>query len=1030
MIIKSLHIYGFGKLKDTQLTLHQGINIIEGMNEAGKSTIMAFIRAIFFGFEGNRNPHLRYEPIHGGRFGGSITLVDENGQEIRIERVKQQKTSGDVQIYLANGEIKGEEHLPILLGKINDKVFKQIFSFGLTELQQLDALQDGEINDFIYHAGTGSVTQILKMKQKIEQEQSNLFKKSGKNPEINLILAEMDETRNQLDQLKNQLDEHQDAMTELKGIDPKIKVLEDRIRENNKEIDWLEKIQHYAESYLRIREINEELKEHPDPFHFPDNGVERLNHILETLNGLDIDRKQLLTKKDAYEQEISKLDYDPLYVEHEAEIHRLDENLSSYKELKKNNSLLLLELEKLTEEIVSKMNQLGSSFTEERILAIEFSIQKKQHIQELTATLEQKQKQLDDINKDIKDKRSRYKQLQEEREALQGKLSKNKESQILERYPIIKKEWEHRNNRLMQKQQFEQQRDFFDEQGAQVSGTNQSALIYSFIAILAIISIGVFIWIDHLIGGIASLMTLFFFTFAILFNNNKGSKKIGKAIQMKKSSIEMQIHTLTTEIIDREAALKETMRAFDLPEINDASLAKLEEQYQNTIRLGQIENEVRGSIERYRIEQESLEKQLKLLEEEQRNPLAEAFEGLKQEWREWLKEHYLQENLSPLVVFDTMAVIVAAKDGLRQRASIEAKVKNTQEGMGKYEETVNIFITKYTLKIYGSVEEIVYHLKNRLKESSEKKLSLQHLQSNLESLLEQLDTIDKRIAAEEEKINDLYRYAHVEHKEAFYETAKRYQRYQAISSERKELTTSIRSGLNGEDEVEKMLHQLEEVNIKDISYQLEQIIQQVKLARGEINQLLEEKGSLQNKLKQMEKDQTLSTLNQQYLEQQALLKQKTKEWLTAGFAKYLLEKTMEVYENERQPQVMQRASAYFQQMTEQKYKKIISPLGTQQIEVVRNDDVRFMPQFLSRGTVEQLFIAMRFALVEEFSSSTLLPVMIDDIFVNFDEVRLKQAISVLEKIAVHHQIIIFTCHSYISDGIKQASKQINHMSLS
>lgn len=51
MNISSLNIYGFGKLIDKQIDLVSGINVIEGKNEIGKTTLMAFIRAVFLGLK-------------------------------------------------------------------------------------------------------------------------------------------------------------------------------------------------------------------------------------------------------------------------------------------------------------------------------------------------------------------------------------------------------------------------------------------------------------------------------------------------------------------------------------------------------------------------------------------------------------------------------------------------------------------------------------------------------------------------------------------------------------------------------------------------------------------------------------------------------------------------------------------------------------------------------------------------------------------------------------------------------------------
>ena len=53
MKIQKLQINGFGKLKNKEVRLNDGINIIYGENEAGKSTLLKFISAMFYGISKN-----------------------------------------------------------------------------------------------------------------------------------------------------------------------------------------------------------------------------------------------------------------------------------------------------------------------------------------------------------------------------------------------------------------------------------------------------------------------------------------------------------------------------------------------------------------------------------------------------------------------------------------------------------------------------------------------------------------------------------------------------------------------------------------------------------------------------------------------------------------------------------------------------------------------------------------------------------------------------------------------------------------
>src|SRR5699024_9456215 len=87
MKIKQLHIYGFGKWQDQRWDLsEQQLSVIVGDNEAGKSTIRAFILFILFGLSPQQRQ--RYLPKRGGQLGGRLVVQASNGQDYTIERIE------------------------------------------------------------------------------------------------------------------------------------------------------------------------------------------------------------------------------------------------------------------------------------------------------------------------------------------------------------------------------------------------------------------------------------------------------------------------------------------------------------------------------------------------------------------------------------------------------------------------------------------------------------------------------------------------------------------------------------------------------------------------------------------------------------------------------------------------------------------------------------------------------------------------------------------------------------------------------
>ncbi len=99
MKIKSLYISAFGGIKNLTLNFDDGFNIIYGDNEDGKSTVMAFIKMMFYGSERgsaqiSKNIRKKYTPWDGSPMAGSIDF-EQNGKPYRLEREFRSSNSTD-----------------------------------------------------------------------------------------------------------------------------------------------------------------------------------------------------------------------------------------------------------------------------------------------------------------------------------------------------------------------------------------------------------------------------------------------------------------------------------------------------------------------------------------------------------------------------------------------------------------------------------------------------------------------------------------------------------------------------------------------------------------------------------------------------------------------------------------------------------------------------------------------------------------------------------------------------------------------
>ena len=91
MEIENIKVNSFGKLKDKEINLSNGVNLIYGNNEAGKSTLLKFIQNIFYGTSKNKkgknfSDYDLYKPWNSEEFSGKITYKLDSGEKFEVYR--------------------------------------------------------------------------------------------------------------------------------------------------------------------------------------------------------------------------------------------------------------------------------------------------------------------------------------------------------------------------------------------------------------------------------------------------------------------------------------------------------------------------------------------------------------------------------------------------------------------------------------------------------------------------------------------------------------------------------------------------------------------------------------------------------------------------------------------------------------------------------------------------------------------------------------------------------------------------------
>lgn len=190
MQIKEAKIFQFGKLQNQTVTFEPGINVIYGKNEAGKSTLHAFLKAMLFGMEKGRGrsaaggDYARYTPWHAPSYYAGALRFEVGGQPFYLERNFYGKEKQDCLRNEADGEELSVAYgdLSMLLGGITAAAYASTYDIpqsGAASGTEMERM----LSDYLAQTGersigtvplTEAVAALEKRRKELLQEQRKL----------------------------------------------------------------------------------------------------------------------------------------------------------------------------------------------------------------------------------------------------------------------------------------------------------------------------------------------------------------------------------------------------------------------------------------------------------------------------------------------------------------------------------------------------------------------------------------------------------------------------------------------------------------------------------------------------------------------------------------------------------------------------------------------------------------------------------------------------------------------------------------
>ncbi|MGE5191965.1 MAG: ATP-binding protein [Deltaproteobacteria bacterium] len=209
---------------------------------------------------------------------------------------------------------------------------------------------------------------------------------------------------------------------------------------------------------------------------------------------------------------------------------------------------------------------------------------------------------------------------------------------------------------------------------------------------------------------------------------------------------------------------------------------------------------------------------------------------------------------------------------------------------------------------------------------------------------------------------------------------------------------------------------LERFNPRENSECIEMLRMERTDLERDLEHAFEHLGGVKRELDALENDNHATKVRFELRQVEDQLRSLAREWAVCEAAAASIEGIRREFERTHQPQTLAEAAKLFARITRGKYRNVWTPLGERRL-IVEDDQGRIFPvQSLSRGTREQLLLAVRLAVVEKLAGEGIsLPLILDDVLVNFDEDRATATADLLLELAAQGQQVLFlTCHKHLS----------------
>jgi len=1040
MKIRSLYIDGFGKFHDwkSPTAFGEGLTAIVGPNEAGKTTLLAFIRRMLYGFPDGRKNLNHYPPLNGGKIGGRLEILGEDGQEYILSR---NGVRGKPSLAYADGTTaRGLKPLS-LLGPCDQVFYENVCAIGLNELQEISTLRRDEIRDRLAAAGAGNLP-VREVATSLQEAADELYVARGKKKKINTLVSDLKDVEEKIRDVKKRQGEYDEINEAIAREREAVGLVEGRQKAIEEEIAYFKALGQAWEVFVKREESRDTLQKIPNIKPFPADALEKLSRIEAEVQRLEAEYGERTRKHSRSEEEFDRCVVRGEVLGQTDAIHALERKIERYRTQVNDLKKAQLEGEQQQVNFASMLKSLGGDWDEERIIRFDTSIPAKDDAKQLRDRLAKtandcavQQSQLEVAEKEAEERRESLLDLQRRRDDIGDVADPGTARERLSLSREMLSEIQHVQELETRLHSIRQE----EARTAEIKASIHSArAVPSWPGILVALSaLLVFVW-GSLTGTlqIAGLIALILLVAAAgIFLAGRKAGDVDNIVDAahhegEGETLALQRREIEHERSKREEKIRSCAASLGCDSLPTRTAAEeLVHALEDAVREADRASDLDKEIARAEVLCSSADASLNKAQEMMDAALSER-EDAQAAWRRWCRERDLPETMNPDLIPDLIADIRQAAGLYVQVGATKKRQEELSEEIRSFEEEIAAVAHACNESLSGSPDVVLEGLIRLLRDEETVKRRYNALTERLNEEGEALRRTSAQYDTAKASLDAML-------KGRGAETPEEYREFERLSRERQKLEGSIQDAesairrISGEERYHDFITALQEYDPVLMQVRLQEKESELQGIRDRITDLHQEIGTLRERRSGIEGDDELTRL----LSREAALKEEisqvSRQWAVYTTASSLLGMAVETFERERQPEILREAQSFFTGITGGRYTRVVKPFDGSEPYVEEATGGQKKIDELSRGTAEQLYLALRFGYIRDYATSSLpVPVIFDDILVNFDPDRRKNACQAIANLAETCQVLYFTCHPQTVKDLIEATPDAVVMDIS